>query len=160
MSYGLIIALIGAGIATILPGIGSILGVQMCGKAAAGVTSEKPELFGKLLVLQILPGTQGLYGFLTTFLFMIQVGLLGGDATAALAMSVEQGWAYFAVFLPIAINGLISAFFQGRVAAAGIMMTAKRPESSGKGITMAVLVETYAILSLIVSIMLIFSLAA
>ena len=91
---------------------------------------------------------------------MIQVGLLGGDATAAMSMSVEQGWAYFAVFLPIAINGLISAFFQAKVATAGIMMTAKQPDASGKGITMSVLVETYAILSLIVSIMLIFSLAA
>ena len=160
MSLGTVLALLGAAIGTILPGIGSILGVQGCGKAAAGVTSEKPELFGKLLVLQILPGTQGLYGFLTTFLFMIQVGLLGGDATAAMTMSVEQGWAYFAVFLPIAINGLISAYFQAKVATAGIMMTAKQPEASGKGITMSVLVETYAILSLIVSIMLIFSLAA
>ena len=150
MTNGTIIALIGAALGTILPGIGSILGVQMCGKAAAGVTSEKPELFGKLLVLQILPGTQGLYGFLTTFLFMIQVGLLGGDAATAFALTTTQGWAYFAVFMPIAINGLIST--------SGIMMTAKQPEASGKGITMAVLVETYAILSLIVSIMLIFAL--
>ena len=79
MTTGTIIALIGAALATILPGIGSILGVQTCGKAAAGVTAEKPELFGKLLVLQILPGTQGLYGFLTTFLFMINAGILDGD---------------------------------------------------------------------------------
>ncbi len=158
MTNGTIIALIGAALGTILPGIGSVLGVQMCGKAAAGVTSEKPELFGKLLVLQILPGTQGLYGFLTTFLFMIQVGLLGGDTATAFTLSTTQGWAYFIVFMPIAINGLISAIFQGKVATSGIIMTAKQPEASGKGITMAVLVETYAILSLIVSIMLIFSL--
>ena len=157
MTTGTIIALIGAALATILPGIGSILGVQTCGKAAAGVTAEKPELFGKLLVLQILPGTQGLYGFLTTFLFMINAGILGG-AEGAFTMSLQTGWAYFAVFLPIAINGLISAIFQGRVATAGIMMTAKQPDASGKGITMAVLIETYAILSLFVSIMLIFSL--
>lgn len=157
MTIGTIIALTGAAIATILPGIGSILGVQMCGKAAAGVTSEKPELFGKLLVLQILPGTQGLYGFLTTFLFMIQTGILGGNPEA-LSLSLQSGWAYFAVFTPIAVNGLVSAIFQGKVATAGIMMTAKQPDASGKGITMAVLVETYAILSLIVSIMLIFAL--
>ncbi len=155
MTNGTIIALIGAALGTILPGIGSILGVQMCGKAAAGVTSEKPELFGKLLVLQILPGTQGLYGFLTTFLFMIQTEILNGGG---LYLTVAEGWAYFTVFMPIAINGLISAIFQGKVATAGIMMTAKQPDASGKGITMAVLVETYAILSLIVSIMLIFSL--
>lgn len=154
MDNGLVIALIGAGIATILSGIGSILGVQMCGKAAAGVTAEKPELFGKLLVLQILPGTQGLYGFLATFLFMIQVGLIGGTIPE---LTKEVGWSYFAAFMPIAINGLISAYFQGKVAVSGILMTAKQPDASGKAITMAVLVETYAILSLIVSIMLIFS---
>ncbi len=156
MINGTIIALIGAGLATILPGIGSILGVQMCGKAAAGVTSEKPELFGKLLVLQILPGTQGLYGFLTTFLFMIQGGFLGGTAAS---YEVAQGWAIFAAFLPIIVNGLISAIYQAKVATAAIHMTAKQPDASGKGITMAVLVETYAILSLIISIMLIFQLA-
>lgn len=157
MTLGTVIALFGASMCTILPGIGSILGVQTCGKAAAGVTSEKPELFGKLLVLQILPGTQGLYGFLTTFLFMINAGVLAGNPEA-FQLTIAQGWAYFAVFTPIAINGLISAIFQGRVATAGIMMTSKQPDASGKGITMAVLVETYAILSLIVSIMLIFSL--
>ena len=155
MTIGTIIALVGAALGTILPGIGSILGVQMCGKASAGVTAEKPELFGKLLVLQILPGTQGLYGFLASFLFMITTGMIS-DAEA-FAMSTSRGWAFLAAFLPITINGLISAIFQGKVALAGIMMTAKQPDASGKGITMAVLIETYAILSLIVSIMLIFA---
>ena len=156
MSFGTIIALIGAALATILPGIGSILGVQMCGKASAGVTAEKPELFGKLLVLRILPGTQGLYGFLATVLFMINSGILGGDVTT-MAFSNEVGWAFFAAFLPITINGLVSAIFQGKVASSGIMMTSKQPDASGKGITMAVLVETYAILSLIITILLLFS---
>lgn len=155
MSIGAIIAIIGAALATVMAGIGSILGVQMCGKAAAGVTSEQPELFGKLLVLQILPGTQGLYGFLVTIIVMMNMGLLGGDVTALAAMPKEVGWAYFGACVPIMINGLISAIFQGKVATAGIMMTAKQPDASGKGITMAVLVETYAILSLIISILLV-----
>ena len=150
---GLILALLGAAGATIFSGIGSILGVQMCGKAAAGVTSEQPELFGKLLVLQILPGTQGLYGFLVTIIVMVKVGLLSGSPLTS--MSVGTGLAYLGACLPIMINGLISAIFQGRVAVSGIMMTAKQPDASGKGITMAVLVETYAILSLIISILLV-----
>ena len=150
---GFILALLGAAGATIFAGIGSILGVQMCGKAAAGVTSEQSELFGKLLVLQILPGTQGLYGFLVTIIVMVKVGLLSGSPLTS--MSVGTGLAYLGACLPIMINGLISAFFQGRVAVSGIMMTAKQPDASGKGITMAVLVETYAILSLIISILLI-----
>ncbi len=150
---GVLIAIIGACVAAILAGIGSILGVQMCGKAAAGVTAEQPELFGKLLVLQILPGTQGLYGFLAAVLLMLKLGLVGGQVTE---LSNEIGWAYFGACMPIAINGLISAWYQAKVATSAIMMTAKQPDASGKGITMAVLVETYAILSLIVSILLIF----
>ena len=152
MSTGFIIAMIGAMLATILGGIGSILGVAHCGKVAAGVTSEQPELFGKLLVLQILPGTQGLYGFLVTILVLMQTGVLGGGIQA---LTTQQGWAYFIACLPIMINGLLSAIFQGKVAASGIAMTAKQPDASGKGITMAILVETYAILSLIVSILLV-----
>lgn len=150
---GLMIAIIGACIATVVSGIGSILGVQMCGRAAAGVTTEQPELFGKLLVLQILPGTQGLYGFLAAVLLMLKIGLVGGSAGE---LSNATGWAYFAACMPITINGLISAWYQAKVATSAIMMTAKQPDASGKGITMAVLVETYAILSLIVSILLIF----
>ncbi len=153
MTLGTIIAIIGGVLATLLAGLGSILGVKMCGKASAGVTSEQPELFGKLLVLQILPGTQGLYGFLVTVLLLIKIGLLGGTPSA---LTMFEGWSYFIACMPIAINGLISAIFQGTVATNGIMMTAKQPDASGKGITMAVLVETYAILSLIASILLVF----
>lgn len=152
MSTGLIIAIIGAAIATILAGIGSIIGVQMCGKVSAGVTSEQPELFGKLLVLQILPGTQGLYGFIIAFLVINKLGLLSGSPVL---IDPAIGWSLFGACLPIAINGLISGIYQGKVAAAGIMMTAKQPDASGKGITMAVLVETYAIISLVVSILLV-----
>lgn len=152
MTIGTIIAICGGVIAAVLAGIGSILGVKMCGKASAGVTAEQPELFGKLLVLQILPGTQGLYGFLVAVLLMMQIGILGGEQV----QTVAEGWAYFIACLPITINGLMSAIFQGKVATSAIMMTAKQPDASGKGITMSVLVETYAILSLIVSILLIF----
>jgi V/A-type H+-transporting ATPase subunit K len=155
MSLGLVLTVLGAALATILAGLGSILGVQNAGKAAAGVVSEQPELFGKLLVLQILPGTQGLYGFLVTIIVMIRAGLLGGTIAD---ISVMQGWTVFCACLPIAINGLFSAIFQGKVATAAIMMTAKQPDASGKGITMAVLVETYAILSVIVSILLVLNL--
>lgn len=152
---GLAIALLGAACATFLCGIGSVLGIQQCGRAAAGVTAEKPELFGKMLVLQILPGTQGLYGFLITILVLVQIGALSGNPVD---LTVAQGWQVFMTCMPIAISGLVSAIFQGRVAASGILMTAKRPETSGKGITMAVLIETYAILALIVSILMLFGL--
>src|SRR5690554_7641804 len=65
---GLTWALMGAALAVGLAGIGSAMGVAIAGKAATGVLSEKPDLFGKVLVLQALPGTQGIYGFLMAVL--------------------------------------------------------------------------------------------
>lgn len=153
MTTGLVIAIIGAFFAAVLPGIGSAYGVQIGGQAAAGVVSEKPELFGKLLVLQALPGTQGIYGFLTAVLIMVRTGLLSGNPVA---LTAAQGWAFFVAALPMAIVGLLSAISQGKAAVAAIHMTAKQPDSSAKGITMTALVETYAILALLVSVLLVF----
>lgn len=153
MTTGLVIAIIGAFFAAVLPGIGSAYGVQIGGQAAAGVVSEKPELFGKLLVLQALPGTQGIYGFLTAVLIMVRTGLLSGNPVA---LNTYQGWAFFVAALPMAIVGLLSAISQGKAAVAAIHMTAKQPDSSAKGITMTALVETYAILALLVSVLLVF----
>lgn len=153
MTTGLVIAIIGAFFAATLPGIGSAYGVQIGGQAAAGVVSEKPELFGKLLVLQALPGTQGIYGFLTAVLIMVRTGLLSGNPVA---LNAYQGWAFFVAALPMAIVGLLSAISQGKAAVAAIHMTAKQPDSSAKGITMTALVETYAILALLVSVLLVF----
>ena len=150
-SNGLAFAVLGAAVAAALAGIGSACGVQLAGKASAGVASDKPELFGKLLVLQILPGTQGLYGLIAAFFVMMQTGLLGG---AADPISVETGLAYLFASLPIGIVGLLSGIYQGKTAAAAIQMTGKQPTASAKGITMTALVETYAILALLLSILL------
>jgi V/A-type H+-transporting ATPase subunit K len=155
MSDGLIIAIFGAALAAILPGIGSAVGVQMGGRAAAGVVAEKPELFGKLLILQALPGTQGIYGFLLAILLLIQIGLLGGGAVS---LTEAQGWGYFGACMPITIVGLISAIYQARTAVSAIHMVAKQPDTSAKGMTMVALVETYAILTLLASILILFGL--
>lgn len=149
---GNVIAYIGAAVCAILAGIGSALGVMMAGKAAAGVASEKPELFGKLLVLQALPGTQGIYGFLTAILVLIQFNGLGSNAAT---LTTTQGWSLFFAAIPMAICGLVSGWAQGKAAVAAIHMTGKQPDASGKGITMTALVETYAILALLISILLI-----
>ncbi len=153
MSTGTIIAIIGAAFAAILAGIGSAYGVRLTGQAAAGVVSEKPDIFGKLLVIEALPGTQGIYGFLVAVIVMVRIGVLGGGA---LQLTVDQGWSFFGACLPIAIVGFLSAIYQAQTAVAAILMTAKDPGTSAKGITMAALVETYAILALLVSILLVF----
>ncbi|HHU21530.1 MAG TPA: V-type ATP synthase subunit K [Acholeplasma sp.] len=146
------LAIIGAAAAAVLSGLGSAYGVLLAGRAAAGVVSEKPDLFGRLLVLQALPGTQGIYGFIVAIMVLVRLGLLGGEAVA---ITEAQGWQFFVACLPIVIVGLLSAIFQSKMSVAAIHMTAKQPEASGKGMTMTVLVETYAILALLVSILMV-----
>ncbi|MDO4154825.1 MAG: V-type ATP synthase subunit K [Candidatus Fimenecus sp.] len=150
---GISIAIIGAALCAALAGCGSAIGVMAAGKAAAGVASEKPELFGKLLVLQALPGTQGIYGFLTAILIMVRIGVLGGTPVE---LSISQGWQFFGAAMPMAIAGLVSGICQGKAAVGAIHMTGKQPDASGKGITMTALVETYAILALLASILVLF----
>ena len=151
---GMTLAIRGAACAAIFAGIGSAIGVQRAGKAATGVLSEQPDLFGKLLIIQALPGTQGIYGFLIAILVMNRVGLLGGSP---LDVAMAQGWGLFFACLPIAVVGLISGVMQGNVAASAIYLTAKQPASSVRGVTMTALVETYAILALLVSILLVYA---
>ena len=114
--------------------------------------TENPELFGKCLVLQLLPGTQGIYGFLIAFIVLIKTNFLGGMVD----LSATQGLLIFVGCLPIAFVGLFSAVYQGRVAASAINMTGTRPELSGRGVTMAVMVETYAVLALLSSFLMVF----
>lgn len=150
MDYGLVTALMGAALAASLAGIGSAMGVAIAGKAAAGVLSEKPDLFGKVLVLQALPGTQGIYGFLVAVLIMTKVEILTGTPVA---LTATQGFAFFAAAMPIALVGLFSGIYQGKIAASSIIMTGKKPSLSVRGMTMTALVETYAILALLVSVL-------
>ncbi len=148
---GTAIAFLGAALAVLLCCIGSAKGTGMVGEAAAGVISETPEHFSKCLILQVLPGTQGLYGIVAWFMVLLNIGVFGGNPVS----SAQQGMAYFAACMPIAFGGLLSAIAQGRVAAASINSVAKRPEESTKGIILCGIVEFYAILSLLASILLI-----
>jgi len=145
---GMAIALLGAVLAAALAGIGSAKGVGIVGQAAAGVVTEDPNKFGQVLLLQVLPGTQGLYGLLIAFLVLLKVGIVGG---AAVDVSMAAGINIFLSCLPIAIVGLISAIAQGKAAAAGVNIVAKRPDQVSKGMTFAAMVETYAVLALLVS---------
>lgn len=147
ITTGVLLALIGAGLAIVLAGIGSAIGVSLVGQAGSGVVTEDPDKFGKVLILQILPGTQGIYGFLISFLIMNAIGVFG----TLQQLSVAQGWAFFYAALPIAVVGLFSAIIQGKVAAAGVNILAKRPGELVKAMIFAVMVETYAVLALLIS---------
>lgn len=146
---GIVWALLGAALAAILAGCGSAYGVGVAGQAASGVVTEDPSKFGKVLIMQLLPGTQGIYGLLIAFIALSKIGLIGGGGAAE--VSTASGLLVFAACLPIAIVGLISAIHQGRTAVAAIGIVAKKPEQFGKAMLFPAMVETYAILALLIS---------
>ena len=151
MHYGLFFAFLGAAIAIGAAGTGSARGVGMASEAASGVLADDPKKFGKLLVLQLLPGTQGLYGFIISIMVMSNVGVLGGVPPK----NAVTGLAYLAACLSVAIGGYFSAVAQGRVCVTGINLVAKKPAESAKAVVSAVLVELYALISFIVSLLLV-----
>jgi V/A-type H+/Na+-transporting ATPase subunit K len=148
LPWGLMWAFFGAGMATFLACVGSILGVSMVGQAGSGLISEKPDLAGKVITLAVLPGSQGLYGMVISLLFIFNYApVITGDVT----ISTAQGLILFAAFLPVAVTCLTSSPYQAKVCSAGLHMLAKDGRLAGRVITLAALVETYALLGFLIS---------
>lgn len=143
---GYTIALIGIAACVLLCGIGSCIGLYKTSTAAAGVLGEDPKKFGKVMVLVLLPATQGIYGFI--------IGIIASSGLAA-EMTVASGWSVFGAVLPMAISGIVSGYFQGKSAANCIYAVGKQESLSGKLIVYPGMIEFYAILGLIISIMLV-----
>jgi V/A-type H+-transporting ATPase subunit K len=144
---GVVFATFGAAIAVFAAGMGSAKGCGLVGEAASGIVTEEPSKFGQALILQLLPGTQGLYGFIIGLLIALQVSP---------SLSLMQGLYLLAASLPVGIVGYISAIAQARVSASGLQILAKNPGETTKGIIFAVIVETYAILGFVSSIILLY----
>ncbi len=157
---GLAMALLGASLAVGLSCVGSAKGTGIAGEAGTGLLCEDPSKSGKVMVLQLLPGTQGLYGMVVWFFVaLIRMSFMGNISLAA-GMSIEVGCQFFAACMPMALGGLLSAIAQGRVAAGSINILAKKPDDWSKGLILCGIVEFYAILSLLCSMIMLFSLSA
>ncbi len=152
---GLAIGFLGAGIACALCCAGSARGCGTAGEAGTALLCEDPSAFGKVMILQVIPGTQGLYGLVVWFFAILQMGVFSGTAVG---MSVVDGLRVAAACLPMAIGGGISAPAQGRVAATAVNLMAKRPNDWAKGIILCITVEFYAILSLLASFLMLLNL--
>ncbi len=142
----------GAIIAVMFGGLGSARGIKIAATQAAGVLSEKPELFGRLLILMALPGTQGFYGFICAIMIALRCGVIAGEIT----VTPIVGMAILAVGICMGIVQWRCAIYQGEASAAAINLISKKPEEVGRAIIMPALVETYAVVSLLASILLIF----
>ncbi len=152
---GLAIGFLGAGLACGLCCAGSARGCGIAGEAGNALLCEDPSAFGKVMILQVIPGTQGLYGLVIWFFAILQMGVFSGNAVN---MTVIDGLRVAAACLPMAIGGGISAPAQGRVAATAINLMAKRPNDWAKGIILCITVEFYAILSLLASFLMLLNL--
>ena len=148
---GLMLALFGAALAGGMAGVGSAIGIGVAGESAAGVMSEDPDKFVKCLMLQALPGTQGFYGFIVVFMVLFKLQMIGGTPPP---ITWIQGMMIFAACLPVALVCWYSAIWQGKASAASIQMIAKKPDELGRAIVLPAMVETYAVLSLLTSILL------
>ncbi len=137
---GLFFGLLGAAVAVLFAGAGSALGVGIAGRAAAGVVTEDPNKFAQVLILQLLPGTQGIYGLLVGFITLSKIGLLGGNLAS---INLNTGLMILAACLKS----------QGECSAASIGIVAKKPDQFGKAMLFPAMVETYAILALLISIL-------
>jgi len=143
---GIFFAFTGLALAALLPGIGSAIGTGKAGQAAAASVTENPDNFGKVLILQVLPGTQGIYGLLVAFIAL-------GRFQSEESLSLVKGLSYLGACLPIAFVGLQSALEQSKASVASINLINKRPDQLGRAIIFPAIVETYAILSLLISIL-------
>lgn len=146
-------ALLGAALAAGLGAVGSSFGVGIAGQAATGLVAEKPELSGKALILEALPSSQAVYGFVGAF--MVLNVLADVDGATIMDVTAAQGFALFAACIPLALGALFSGIFQGKVLAGGMNMLAKGEENFGKAIILAVMVETFALFGFLVTFLMI-----
>ncbi len=150
LAWGPVLAILGAFLAVFLGGLGSSMGIRTAGQKGAGVLAEKPDLFGSILVLTILPGSQGIYGLLVAIIILLQAGMLGGGE--ALNVTVGAGIAFLLAGLIMGISGLSSALLQAKVVASSIGAVAKESSISGKAIILSAMIETYAIFGMLIAI--------
>lgn len=147
-------AVFGAMLAVMFGCIGSAVGIRIASSQAAGVLSEKPELFGKLLVLMALPGTQGFYGFICSIFIAQQIGLIE-SMNKAITLSPQAGIGLLFVGFGVGLVQLFSSINQGITSAASINLVGKRPDEGGRAILFPALVETYAVVALLIGILMI-----
>jgi len=155
ITLGLALVFLGAAVSAVFGFMGSAIGMGYAGEAGAGVLSERSDLFGKVLLLQALPGSQGIYTLVGAFLILNFAGVLG--ATEPVFIPVWEGVQYFIVSIPLGLAAFLSARIQGRVAASGILMIAKDDTLVARAMVLAAMVETWAIFGFLISFILLTS---
>jgi V/A-type H+-transporting ATPase subunit K len=152
-AMGLALGLLGAGLSFALGGAGSSVGVALAGMMASGVITEDPKKFGKMILLILIPGTQGIYGLLIFFFIsFVKLGML----TNPIYPTMTQGYQLLFIGGCSGFVQFLSAIYQGKVSAAAIGIVAKKPEEAGKALILPAFVETYAVFALVAAFLIIY----
>jgi len=143
---------IGVALAMGVAAIMSSIGIGIAGAGATGVAAERPDKFGRLIVYQALPMTQGIYGLLIAILVLNFTGLTGGPDYTILK-SPYVGWGALAIGIVIAFSS-VSAIPQGMTASAAAAAFGRNNKVFGQGVIFTVMSETMAIFGFLVAIFL------
>ncbi|MFI3248481.1 MAG: ATPase [Rikenellaceae bacterium] len=141
MELAIILAYVGVALMVGLAGCASAIGTSISGQAAVGAMKKNEDAFGSYMVLTALPGSQGLYGFVSFFMVTNIFDLVNENTT------LLQGAAVFGIGILVGIVNLAASIYQGRVCANGVAAIGNGHDVMGKTLIMAAFPELYAILT-------------
>lgn len=151
LTMGHAYACFGLGMGFILASIGSSIGVGRAGRMAAALLGKQPDKFSQFLILTLLPATQSMYAFIVAFLGLVNMNIIGDTSLINADFSKAQGLSIAGIALTIGFIGLASAIFQGAVGMSGMELCTKQEKQMGRAMTLAALVELFAILAFVIS---------
>ena len=138
MTTAIILGYIGVALMVGLSGAASCIGTSIAGQASVGAMKKNGGAFGSYMILSAIPGSQGLYGFVSYF-------IIKGFLTESITML--QGAAIFGAGLLTGFVCLFSAYYQARICANGIAAIGNGHDVMGKTLILAAFPELYAILT-------------
>jgi len=121
-----------------IPAIGSSWGVGIAGAVSHGVMAKVDEGHGKFIGISAAPSSQTIYGLILMFVLLPKVSVAG------------LGIFFIGIFCGIGI--CISAIWQGKVCASGILGSSRKQEIFGKCFAAVGMTESFAIFTLVAGI--------
>lgn len=142
------LAALAAGLSVGVSGFFTGLGEGLAASASVGAISEREGVFGRTLVITVLPETGAIYGLLLAVLILSGSGFLGEVQAPMEQVGIAS--IYSAIVLSLTS---ICSYLQGRVGSSAITATTKNDEAFGRDLIFVVLLESVLIYGLLVSIL-------
>jgi V/A-type H+-transporting ATPase subunit K len=121
-----------------LSAIGSSIGCCIAGMASHAAMGRTEEGHGKFIGMAAAPSSQVIYGFILMLLMSQKIEAGSLSPLDAIAIGLFSGAAI-----------MISAIYQGKVAASGIEATLKQPSVYGKCFAAVGIIESFALFAFV-----------